>query len=667
MASGGYQVSQKLTIRAEATYFNRSVTCTESWPTTEQPVFKMMSRDWAMIPHAPEKVVLTVNGQQVESETVMLTKGQNEIGCTVFGGYPYPPRSDFLVTVDNEPINLKKTQTGYAGMYEVGKRHHQRELRCSLQTANDKLASATMMNVTFPAPTIDITFERNQYNVGDVVRVAIETGASYPSANISCQKRHYDESIDLAIGKQSLVAAYPYGTMSNASLQFTTTRFDHGATVQCTTDNGLTSTLELNVLTAPFFMPNTVFEVSIGDNLIIPIDRLIRANPPQANIEWRKITPKSKLLTIDQESRRLILSNVKQSDMGEYFVKGDDVQGNFNIIVLSPPTLYISGATQIVTGQELDLTCFAEGRPAPRVYWTRGYEKIFVGNGTKLIIPAMDTSAADTYNCHGVNSLKSVEKSVDIVVQHAPNVTATASRVIVYPDEPITLGCMISAIPRVNEVVFIPPQHQTQLQKSYSGRFVGNEWRIVFSKPTDSHFGEWTCMGKNRLAKDTATIMVQPAGAPESASNLVTEVLNGHSAKIIWKRGDENGYEQKFRISVVSTEVTSNGKPQHEKEYLTYNNNLVIRNLTENMSYTLRIVAENKSGRSLPFEYTYHFTSSNTKSAGMSYLLISLFGCSLIILLVLLVALFIHKKREMIYQTKSKQIVIAHVIINFLN
>merc|ERR1712008_20502 len=99
--------------------------------------------------------------------------------------------------------------------------------------------------------------------------------------------------------------------------------------------------------------------------------------------------------------------------------------------------------------------------------------------------------------------------------------------------------------------------------------------------------------------------------------------------------------------------VTSNGKPRHEKEYLTMKNNLMIRNLTENICYTLKIVAENKSGRSLPFEYTYHFTSSNTKSAGISYLLISLFGCSLIILLVLLVALFIHKKREMIYQTKK--------------
>ena len=605
-----------------------------------------------MIPHPPEKVMLTVNGQIVETDQVIIPLGQNDVGCAVFGGYPSPKANSFSVTVDNEPVNLAQTKSGYSGLFAFGKRHHQRQLRCSLQTKNDKLISATTMNVTFPPDRLDITFERNQYNVGDVVRVTIETSASYPSANISCMKRYYDESTSLEVNGQELTAAYPYGTQTNATVEFTTTRFDHGATIVCQTDGGVTSELKLDVLTAPFFMPNQVFEVSIGDDLAIPIDRLIRANPPQVNVEWRKITPKSGKLAIDQN--RLILSNVKQSDMGEYFIKGNDVSGNINIIVLSPPTLYISGATQIVAGEDLDLTCFADGRPAPTVYWTRGYDKVIVANGTKLTIENMRTELADTYNCHGVNSLKSNERSVDIVVQHAPNVTAVTDKVIVYPNTRITLACKIDAIPSVTEVFFIPPTTQQKLQKSYPAQLNGNQWEVNFNSPTQSHYGQWTCTGKNRLSTDSATINVLPAGPPGIASNLVAEILNEHSAKIIWKRGDENGYEQKFRVSVISTEVTNNGKPKHEKDYLTYNNNLVIRNLTENMSYTLKIVAENKVGKSLPFEYTYHFTTSNTKTAGFSYLLVILAGCSFVILLVLLLAVFIHKKREMIYQTKSE-------------
>ena len=92
-----------------------------------------------MIPHPPEKVMLTVNGQIVENDQVIIPLGQNDVGCAVNGGYPFPKANAFSVTVDNDPVNLKKTQSGYSGLFRFGKDHHQRQLRCSLQTKNDKL------------------------------------------------------------------------------------------------------------------------------------------------------------------------------------------------------------------------------------------------------------------------------------------------------------------------------------------------------------------------------------------------------------------------------------------------------------------------------------------------------------------------------------------------
>ena len=650
---GGYRVTQKLTIPADPKYFNKSVVCTESWPVKENPIFKLQTQDWAMVPHPPSKVQLLVNGQKVERDQVTVPTGLNDFGCLVYGGYPEPSRADFLLTVENNPLSIKKTSTGFSGLYEITKSHNEKVVRCSLKTNSGKLTTEAVMNVTFISETLSMSFERNQYNIGDKVRVSIETGASYPSANISCLKRHYDEQTDLKVSSSSPKPALPYGTTTSASLEFTTTRFDHGAQIVCRTDGGTKSELVLNVLTAPFFMPNQVFEVAENSQLIIPIDRIIRANPPVATVEWRKIKPKSGALEIDQN--RLILSNVKQSDMGEYFVKSAEIQGKITIVVLSPPKLYISGATQIVTGSPLDLTCFAEGRPAPRVYWSRGPDREFIINGTKLSIPAMTSQSADVYTCHGINSQKASETSTQVVVQHAPNVTATNDRVIVYPDgRRLTLACKVDAIPDVVDVDFIPPAKAKKLRQSYKAIREQDEWVLRFERPTSQHYGIWTCQAKNRLASDSAQIFVMPAGPPETTSNLSTEMLNTHSAKVIWKRGEDNGYSQKFRVSVTSTEVAADGKPKHSKDYLTYNNNLVIRNLTESMSYRLKIVAENDLGKSEPLEFTYHFAREDPTTAGTSYLLISLVAISVLILLILLTALFIHKKREMIYQTKSK-------------
>ena len=116
-----------------------------------------------------------------------------------------------------------------------------------------------------------------------------------------------------------------------------------------------------------------------------------------------------------QNGKELILRRVTKADTGEYTIRSEDVTGTFTIVVMTIPTITISGDRTVLQGGIVDLTCFADGHPAPQVHWTRNGNTIT--NQSRLTISAATTEDSGEYECIGVNSHRTTSKKVLVEVR----------------------------------------------------------------------------------------------------------------------------------------------------------------------------------------------------------------------------------------------------------
>ena len=134
--------------------------------------------------------------------------------------------------------------------------------------------------------------------------------------------------------------------------------------------------------------------------------------------------------------------------------------------------------------------------------------------------------------------------------------------------------------------------------------------------------------------------------------------LSEQSIKLLWQKGRSNGYPQRFRVSIRSSDLVIDFK----KEYLTFGDSLVVRNLTQNIEYLITIVAENDKGKSTPYDKVYSFsTPTSLSTAGSKAAQISLVSISILILIIIVVLLFINKKKGIIYNPKSESFLIRKI------
>ena len=655
---GGFIAKRSLTLDGDnLDLHNSEVVCIESWRDENEPDFTQEARDQIKIKHAPKSVkVEGINN---------LTIGQNEIICFAEGGYPKPNPDQFQLTIGRKivPLSPSDVNNGVVASVNLTLEDHNKAIKCSLSNDNKQsrlkmgpMKTEKILNITYPVSDINMSLDKDIYNANEVVQIEVMTSSSYPKPMVSCYKEAISKTIVAleTISDPVYEQVEPYGATFRAVFSFQATRFDDGAIISCRATNSLDATAtkvevqqKVGVLTKAFFVVNQVFEVAEGKKLSIPVERLVRSNPPQQEISWYKTSDKKTPLvvaTTDQSGLELIIEDVTRDHNGEYFVQSEDVSGVFNLIVLTAPKIRISGSTSVISGQDLDLTCYGEGIPAPKVYWVR--DEVILSNGTELYIEAPDESDSGDYFCVASNSHSTNQKSVQVQVEYAPQLEVN-SEIVVYPgDKNFPLECSVKAVPPVEEVFFVSPDGE-KFMSTFAG---GDRWTLTKWSPTLTAFGTWNCQAENRVNRVQANIEVIQAGPPEGIKDLTIDIIpaaSSPSIKLKWLKGRSNGYDQKFRVRVKSADLEIG----FDKEYKTQNGELVVRNLTVNTDYDINIIAENDKGQSLPYNQIYSFDGVNKQTTTLYIYLISI---SVLILLILVVVLFWHKKKEFKYNTKSK-------------
>lgn len=655
---GGFIVKRTLTLDGNnLDLHNSEVVCIESWRDENEPDFTQETRDQIKIKHAPKSVkVEGINN---------LTIGQNEIICFADGGYPKPNPDQFQLTIGRKIIPLLPSDdNGVVANVNLTLEDHNKTIKCSLSNGDQRLKTQPMkteekLNITYPVTDINMSLDKDIYDANEVVQIDVMTSSSYPKPIVSCYKEAISKAVVAleTISNPSYEQVEPYGATYRAVFTFQATRFDDGAIISCRATNRLDDTAtsiqvqqKVGVLTKAFFVANQVFEVAEGKKLSIPVEKLIRSNPPQQDISWYKTSDKKTPLvvaTTDQSGLELTIDDVTRDHNGEYFVQSEDVSGVFNLIVLTAPKIRISGSTSVISGQNLDLTCYGEGIPAPKVYWVR--DDVILSNGTELYIEAPNESDSGDYFCVASNSHSTNQKSVQVQIQYAPQLEVN-SEIVVYPgDKNFPLECTVKAVPPVEEVFFVSPDGE-KFMSTFAG---GDRWTLTKWSPTLTAFGTWNCQAENKVNRVQANIEVIQAGPPEGIKDLTIDIIRMESGpssmiKLKWSKGRSNGYEQKFRVRVKSADLAIG----FDKEYKTQNGELVVRNLTINTDYDINIIAENEKGQSLPYNQIYAFDGVNKQTTTLYIYLISI---SVLILIVLIVVLFWHKRgKEFKYNTKSK-------------
>ena len=101
------------------------------------------------------------------------------------------------------------------------------------------------------------------------------------------------------------------------------------------------------------------------------------------------------------------------------------MERRYEVLVLVPPSVRVPALLQVVEGGQAELTCTAEGSPAPLVRWTgpRGQERAV--NTSSLRLARVARTEAGLYTCTAENGAGyQAEDSITLDIQCESHLTS---------------------------------------------------------------------------------------------------------------------------------------------------------------------------------------------------------------------------------------------------
>jgi hypothetical protein len=643
--NGGYVSTRVVKIPKVREYHNEQIECIETWFEESKPLFKQIVKKEIKVEHPPTELKLEFNDENSE-----LILGENRVGCMVIGGYPAVKNDQIEIFIDGKSLQNKIEIDAFLNVayvnFDFTKRHQNKKISCVLThpALKKPLETSQKMKVTYGPSSILIKLANREYGVSEEVLFTAKTDASHPAASLTCVKKLFNgETFELNEINKTLTAAEPYGSITTASFSFITSNLDDDSEIICTTlDKKVASVKRISVLTKPVFLENRVFTVKEGDTFQIPVDMVIRSNPQVKDVQWRR-EPSSPKLQISEENgkQNFVLEHVSSEMTGEYSIQAEGISGSIEIYVLTAPSISISGLENVLVGENLNLLCEVSGEPSPRVSWEK--DGALISDYKIIQIENITRENAGQYKCIAENSHSTVGKSIFVDVAHLPIISAGSDKIVFSKDLSLKISCEIFAYPEVEAVVFTNP-----LGTEFIGQKLENEWsHFIDIRNTGKSelFGSWTCHAKNRIGVASETFDILQAGKPEKISSLRLTNQTESSVVLRWDAGFHNGFDQIFEIKLrsLSGEIS---------EFSTYNNYVTFLNLTLIDEYIATVVGSNLKGKSLPVEINFSLQGYQTANVPTIYIYLICF--TFLTLAIIITVIICNRKKELIYQTKSK-------------
>ncbi|KAH8339218.1 hypothetical protein KR074_007101 [Drosophila pseudoananassae] len=270
--------------------------------------------------------------------------------------------------------------------------------------------------------------------------------------------------------------------------------------------------------------------IHIDRQMILTIHRHVISRIPRYSITY---TDNTWLLHVNQ---------AHQDDRGYYMCQVNTnpmiSQVGYLQVVVPPNILDIESTPSSVAvreNQNINMTCRADGFPAPKIIWRRedGEEiavekkkKVLVYDGDVLPLTKVSRNEMGAYLCIATNGVPpSVSKRIILDVEFSPMIWVPNQLVGAPSGTDVTIDCHTEAHPKAiiywvyNSVMVLP-------SKKYKTDYTENSYRahmkLTIRNLQYGDFGNYRCISKNSLGETEGSIRVYEIPLPSTPSKQVT-------------------------------------------------------------------------------------------------------------------------------------------------
>ncbi|XP_060069782.1 hemicentin-1-like [Ylistrum balloti] len=268
----------------------------------------------------------------------------------------------------------------------------------------------------------------------------------------------------------------------------------------------------------------------------------------------------------------LLIRNIGLEDEGRYLClagnEGGFTEALVHVRVQVPPKAVVTPASKnFKTGQTVNLTCTAEGFPAPNFYWLRDNklmipnERIYI-DGPHISFINMFLGDQGEYQCLAENLAGEDMVTTTLMYIETPQIYRSDERVLVASGDMAVLVCAANGIPNPKITWF---RGDVQLRKlSYVNITDDGVLMILGTQQQDG--GQYRCVATNEAGTDSAEVTLEVGSEPRittQPANIGADIgtnvtinceATGHPPpKIYWRKEDGTIVTMKGRFTQLPT------------------------------------------------------------------------------------------------------------------
>ncbi|XP_020610523.1 roundabout homolog 1-like [Orbicella faveolata] len=538
----------------------------------------------------PEIAAHPQNQTRIEGDNVTLS-------CSVDGN-PVPTIS---WTRDGSPVNTSGTISISDDKKQLTisnvKRTDNGNYRC---VANNSLGNATSnaatLNVQYP-PEIAVHPEAETKSEGENVTLSCKADGN-PVPTISWTRN------GSPVGQSGRISF----SADENQLRITNVKRTDNGNYRCVANNSLGVALSdaatVDVQYQPEIAAHPQNQTRIeGDNVTLSCS--VDGNPVPT-ISWtRDGSPvnTSGTISISDDKKQLTISNVKRTDNGNYRCVANNSLGNATsnaatLNVQYPPEIAVHPEAETKSeGENVTLSCKADGNPVPTISWTRNGSPVgqsgrisFSADKKQLTITHVNRTDSGEFRCVASNSLGNDTSDASTVdIQYQPEIAAHPQNQTRIEGDNVTLSCSVDGNP-VPTISWTRDGSPVNTSGTISISDDKKQLTISNVKRTDN--GNYRCVANNSLGNATsnaATLNVQYP--PEIAVHPEAETKSEGENVTLSCKADGN--------PVPTISWTRNGSPVGQSGRISFSadkKQLTITHVNRTDSGEFRCVASNSLG-----------------------------------------------------------------------
>ncbi|XP_019481593.1 PREDICTED: neuronal cell adhesion molecule [Hipposideros armiger] len=409
------------------------------------------------------------------------------------------------------------------------------------------------------------------------------------------------------------------------TLQITQVSEADSGNYQCIAKNALGAihhTISVTVKAAPYWiMAPQNLVLSPGEDGAL----ICRANGnPKPRISWLsngvpiEIAPDDPSRKIDGDT--IIFSNVQERSSAVYQCNASNEYGyllaNAFVNVLAEPPRILTPANtlyQVIADRPALLDCVFFGSPLPTIEWFKGAEGgalsediyVFHENGT-LGIPVAQKESTGTYTCVARNKLGMANNEVNLEIKDPTRIIKQPEYAVVQRGSTVSFECKVK---HDHTLLATVTWLKDDRELPSDGRFTVDKDHLVVADVGDDDGGTYTCVANTTLDTVSASAVlgvVAPTPTPAPTYDVpsppfdleLTDQLD-KSVQLSWTPGDDNNSPITKFIIEYEDAMHEAGLWHHQTEVPGTQTTAQLQ-LSPYVSYSFRVRAENKVGKSLP-------------------------------------------------------------------